>query len=57
MNVVQAANVVTLAPGTAVRVPVVGVMGPLVTVGTTANVHLVMVAVSVPPARSAVSLW
>ena len=57
MPVVQAVNVVTLALGTAVRVSVVGVMGPLVAVETTASVRLAMVAVSVPPARSAVSLF
>ena len=56
MPVVQAANVVTHAPGTAVYVSVVGAMGPLVAVETTASVRLAMVAVSVPPARSAVSL-
>ena len=53
--VVQAANVVTLAPGTAVRVSVMDVMGPLVAVETSASVRLVMVAVSAQPARSAVS--
>ena len=53
--VVQTANVVTLALETAVRVPVVGAMGPLVAVETTASVRLVTVAVNAPPAKSAVS--